>query len=124
MACLCGCGTTIKTCPHENCGFAIPARQEIREAVMSGLSRDEVIAKLVSTRGEAIMASPSFKGFNILAWVTPFVAILTVGFLIVFVLKNWTRRKIDGGSGTTAVEPNADDPYTKKLKEELKDLDS
>ena len=37
MACLCGCGTTLKTCPHENCDKAVPARKEIRQMVDSGL---------------------------------------------------------------------------------------
>ena len=124
MSCLCGCGTTIKTCPHENCGFAIPVRQEVRESVVSGLSREEVIAKLVSLKGEAIMASPSFKGFNIFAWITPFLAILVVGLLIVLVLKTWTKRITSKSSVAIAGGKDVNDPYADKLKEELRNLDT
>ena len=34
--CLCGCGSTVKTCPHEDCGFAIPLKKELIEKIQKG----------------------------------------------------------------------------------------
>ena len=119
MACLCGCGTTLKTCPHENCDFGIPAKKEIRQLVDMGKTKDEVIAGMIKLRGETILAAPQFKGFNILAWITPFFAIVIVGYGIVVLLKQWTGRKKEVSKTVKGVEMSDNDPYKKKLEDEL-----
>jgi cytochrome c-type biogenesis protein CcmH/NrfF len=119
MACLCGCGTTLKTCPHEQCDFGIPAKKEIRQFIDMGNTKDEVIAKMIELRGETILAAPQFKGFNILAWVTPFFAIIFVGYGIVVLLRQWAGRKKESDKTAKGEELSATDPYMKKLKDEL-----
>ncbi|MBI5637224.1 MAG: cytochrome c-type biogenesis protein CcmH [Nitrospinae bacterium] len=122
MACLCGCGTTLKTCPHENCDKAIPARKEICQMVDSGTPRQEIINQMVKSRGEAILAAPTFKGFNVMAWVTPFVAIVAVGMLVAMILKRWSGNRAavspDASPKKTA-ESGEGDPYLKKMRDEL-----
>jgi cytochrome c-type biogenesis protein CcmH len=119
MACLCGCGTTLKTCPHEQCDFGVPAKKEIRQFVDMGMTREEVIDKMVELRGETILASPRFRGFNIFAWITPFLAIIIVGFGIVVLLRRWTGRKVEPAETAKGEELSENDPYMKKLKDEL-----
>jgi len=119
MACLCGCGTTLKTCPHENCDFGIPAKKEIRQLVDMGKSKDEVIEEMIKLRGETILAAPQFKGFNVLAWITPFFAIIFVGYGIVTLLRQWSGRKKESTISTNGEEVTENDPYRKKLKDEL-----
>ncbi len=122
MACLCGCGTTLKTCPHENCDKAVPARKEIRAMVDSGKSGPEIKSLMMKEHGEAILASPTFKGFNLMAWVTPFVAIIGVGWLVSLILKRWSGNR---APAPPAVSPNKEtgsgegDPYLKKMRDEL-----
>ncbi len=120
MACLCSCGATIKSCPHEKCSFSVPVRKEIRRMIETGLSRDEIKAELVSSHGEAILALPEFKGFNVMAWVTPFILILIVGYGIVALVRNWSsirqpERAEDSGAGRA--EEN--DPLLKRMRSEL-----
>lgn len=119
MACLCGCGTTLKTCPHENCDFGIPAKKEIRQLVDMGKTKDEVIAKMIELRGETILAAPQFKGFNIFAWITPFFAIIFVGYGIVVLLRKWTSRTKEPTETVKGEEISDNDPYKEKLKDEL-----
>ena len=122
MACLCGCGTTLKTCPHENCDKAVPARKEIRQMVDSGTPRQEIMNRMVKGHGEAILAAPTFSGFNVMAWVTPFVAIVAVGALVAMILKRWSGNRAAASAaaspGKTA-ESGEGDPYLKKMRDEL-----
>ncbi len=121
MACGCGCGTTLKTCPHENCSHAVPARKEILGYIDGGLGREEIKAKMVATHGEAILAQPMFRGFNIVAWVTPFIVILVVGYLVALVIKKWTSGRVATSPREDAAKTEAkkDDPYIKKMRDEL-----
>lgn len=122
MACLCGCGTTLKTCPHEACDKAIPARKEIRQMVDSGTPRQEILNRMVSSHGEAILAAPTFKGFNLMAWVMPFVAILAVGGLVAVILKRWSGNRAPvstPASPKKTAESVEGDPYLKKMRDEL-----
>jgi len=125
MACLCGCGTTIKTCPHPSCSFAIPLRKELKALIASNLSSAEVIAKLVSSRGEAVLAKPTFTGFNIMAWVTPFIVMAIVGFGIFVMIRNWSAGKSKNGDKQEPAKKTVDedDPYLKKMREELGSFD-
>ncbi len=124
MACLCGCGTTLKTCPHEDCSFGIPAKREIRQMVDGGTGRTQIVDRMVKTRGEAILAAPTFSGFNVMAWVTPFVAIIIVGSLVAMILKRWAGNRPSAAPAAAArAERNEaageTDPYLKKMREEL-----
>jgi len=126
LACLCGCGTTVYTCPHVTCGFAVPVRKNIREMMKDGLSRKEIVASLVSTHGEAILAKPTFTGFNMVAWITPFIAILLVAVSLAFLIKGWaTRRKapLSPASGGPGGNLQENDPYLKRMREELDHYD-
>ncbi|MBI3581342.1 MAG: cytochrome c-type biogenesis protein CcmH [Nitrospinae bacterium] len=120
LACLCGCGTTLKTCPHETCSFAIPVRKELRGLIDQGLSGDEIKAKLVAHHGEAILAQPMFYGFNTLAWITPFLAIMVVGYLVATIIKKWSVGKTVPAAKKPAATSPSPDRYVEKMREELK----
>jgi len=119
LACRCGCGTTLKTCPHENCSFAVPARKEIRGFIDQGMEREAIKAQMVSLHGEAILAQPTFYGFNTLAWITPFVAIMLVGYGVAVVAKKWASAKTPAQAKKPAEGTQKTDPYLKKLHDEL-----
>lgn len=119
MACQCGCSTTIKDCPHAQCGFAVPFRKEMTQLIKEGLPRAEVVAELVSNHGEVVLAMPSFKGFNALAWIAPFAFILIVGYGILLLIKNWVASSQNAVGAAAAPEAAENDPYLKRMREEL-----
>jgi len=85
-----------------------------------GLSRDEIKAGLVSSNGEVILASPEFKGFNIMAWVTPFALILLVGYGIASLVRNWSADgRTEKAETSGAGEAEENDPFLKRMRSEL-----
>ena len=125
LACLCGCGVTVKSCPHESCSFAIPVRKQIWNMIDKDYKRERIIDNLVKARSERILAAPTFKGFNLFAWITPFAVMLIVGFGIVTMLRSWSGdNKLSTANGLTedelaALEPDENDPQYKRLHDEL-----
>jgi cytochrome c-type biogenesis protein CcmH len=54
----------------------------IRGRIAAGDSKSEIKARLVAEFGEAVLAAPRTRGFGLLAWVLPFVALLGAGVAI------------------------------------------
>ena len=76
LTCQCGCGLTVHSCNHLQCGFAVPAKQTIVEQVSQGAGKEEVVATFVARYGEKVLSAPTTSGFNLAAWLTPFLAVL------------------------------------------------
>ncbi len=92
LTCQCGCGLTVHSCNHVNCPSGIPLKAEIAEQLAAGGSREEILAWFEQKYGEKILSAPTMRGFNLAAWIVPFV-VIGVGLLIVaFVLLRWRRQ--------------------------------
>lgn len=88
LVCLCGdCAReSLATCL---CGqFAVPQREYIGSLLDGGKTAQEIIDEYVSKYGQMVLASPPAEGINLLAWITPFVALIFGVFLIRSILRN------------------------------------
>ncbi len=126
LTCQCGCGLTVSTCNHLQCPSAIPLRQEIREQMALGKDEAQILEHFSVKYGEKILSSPTTTGFNLAAWVMPFVAVAIGTLVVAFTLLRWRRRTVDPAG---AAEPQAPrDPsikseHEKTLERELGDFD-
>jgi len=97
LACQCGCGLTVHACNHMQCPFAVPVRKEIAEQLAAGKTGKEIIAGYVAKYGEKVLSSPTTKGFNLLAWYAPYLALLLGGVVVVFAVRRWARSAPESG---------------------------
>ncbi len=124
LMCLCGCGQSIKNCPHEKCGFAIPAQEEIKKMSEAGQTDDSIIEFFLNKYGEEILAAPQKKGFNLLGYIIPFAALLVAAGVIVAILKSWARRGVKDEEETLPlVQKDINSDINNKIEKELEDLD-
>ncbi|MCC6848066.1 MAG: cytochrome c-type biogenesis protein CcmH [Deltaproteobacteria bacterium] len=91
LTCQCGCGLTVHSCNHVQCPSGIPLKQEIATQLGEGKTRAEVLTYFATKYGEKILSAPTTTGFNLVAWVTPFAAVLAAGAVIVVVSRRWRR---------------------------------
>src|SRR5262249_23303145 len=123
LSCECGCGLTVRSSNHRNCGRGEPMKKEIAERIARGESRDEILAAFTTRYGEKVLSSPTFKGFNWLAWVTPFAVVLAAGPVLVVTI----RRRVRTTTGAAPAPPGAasatDTALRARLARELADLD-
>lgn len=122
LTCQCGCGLTVHSCNHLQCPSALPLRAEIREQMALGKNKQEILAYFGTKYGEKILSSPTAEGFNLLAWVTPFLLLGIGGVFVVATVRHWTRRR------ATRVAPRAStaapSQYDELLEKELKEFDA
>jgi len=89
LTCQCGCGLTVHSCNHLQCPSAIPLKAEIAEHLAAGQARPEILAGFASTYGEKILSAPTTTGFNVVAWVMPFLAVFVATILVVAFVVRW-----------------------------------
>jgi cytochrome c-type biogenesis protein CcmH len=81
----------------------------------------------VSQYGEKVLAEPSKKGFNLVAWLTPFVALIVGAVAVYYLVTTWAKRhRVPISSETGAAgESRSDvpDELTRRLEDELKTFD-
>jgi cytochrome c-type biogenesis protein CcmH len=102
LTCQCGCGLTVHSCNHLQCGSGIPLKQEVVTMVSQGLPRDEILVRFRDKYGEKILSSPTTEGFNLTAWVLPFV-VLGIGVVVVLgTVRRWTvvARRDEAATGS------------------------
>ncbi len=90
LTCQCGCGLTVHSCNHLQCGSGIPLKQEVRTLVSQGLGRDEILLHFRDTYGEKILSAPVPEGFNLSAWLLPFAVIGAGAGVLVASVRRWT----------------------------------
>src|SRR2546426_7407989 len=66
-------------------------KKEIVERLARGEDRETILAAFRTRYGEKVLSSPTLRGFNWLAWVTPFAAILMGGLGVTLVIRRWVR---------------------------------
>jgi cytochrome c-type biogenesis protein CcmH len=118
LTCQCGCGLTIANCNHPNCSFSVPAKEQIEAMINRGMGRTAIIAKFRAEYGEKILSAPTTEGFNLLAWITPFAALLAGGGVIVLVLGRWRARN-NGAPGTVREMARPVSPAEPELRRKL-----
>ncbi|RMD94292.1 MAG: hypothetical protein D6813_02460, partial [Calditrichaeota bacterium] len=91
-----------------------------------GKTREEVLQAMVKKYGESILAAPPKKGFNLLAWVLPFVALLMGGFVVAMVLKKLiarpTTQQAESPATSARTEKKFPSELEKRFEQELKNF--
>jgi cytochrome c-type biogenesis protein CcmH/NrfF len=121
LTCQCGCGLTVHSCNHLNCPSGEPIKKEIGERLGRGEDKETILAAFRERYGEKVLSSPTFRGFNWFAWITPFAAVLAGGIGVALMLRRWTRTPAPPPPPSVAAPP--DDPLRRRLADELARLE-
>jgi len=113
--CVCGCRQLLSACNHFNCPSSGPMFAELGKHVDQGMSDDAIIAYFVEKYGSTVLSAPPVSGFNLTAWVMPFVALAAGTLMALYFLRRFRAR------WAGAAEADADlAKYQDKVEEELK----
>ena len=118
LTCQCGCGLTVHACNHLQCPSGEPIKKEITERLARGEDKDVILEAFRARYGEKVLSSPTFRGFNWLAWITPFAAVLAGALGLGLAI----RRRGDARA-VAPVAPPADPELRARLERELDEFD-
>jgi cytochrome c-type biogenesis protein CcmH len=92
LICTCGCNQVLLECNHVGCPASDAMRNELTAAMQKDGNNEAVLATFVAKYGPTVLAAPTTKGFDRVAWIMPFV-VLTLGLIgAVMVTKAWRQR--------------------------------
>jgi cytochrome c-type biogenesis protein CcmH len=124
LTCQCGCGLTVHSCNHLQCPSGEPMKAEIRRRLGLGESRDTILAAFAAKYGEKVLSSPTMQGFNWLAWITPFAALLIAGTVLVVVVRSRVRHAaLAAPAAPAGGSPPVDSAARARLDRALSELD-
>ncbi|MBI2955574.1 MAG: cytochrome c-type biogenesis protein CcmH [Chloroflexi bacterium] len=86
LMCQCGCTMIVYNC---DCGTADQMRGLIREKLDGGQTKQQILDYFVGQYGETVLAAPTKEGFNITAWIMPFVGLVVGIGVVYFVMTRW-----------------------------------
>jgi len=118
LTCQCSCGLTVHSCNHLQCSFAVPRKQEIATAIAEGKGKEEILTAYMTQFGEKVLSAPTTTGFNLAAWITPFLALILGGVVVSLISLRWSRQRALKELKSPVVTEVADE-YRERLKKEL-----
>lgn len=117
--------TPLDVCATQACA---DWRELIREKLGEGQTQDEIFDYFARQYGDSVLANPPPRGFNLILWTIPVVAILIGGFLLMRYMQKLRDESdedlaVAAAGGSTAVQPNQPsasfDDYISQVEAEL-----
>ncbi len=111
-------GLTVDVCELEVCD---DMKEVIAQKIAAGESEKAIQAYFIEQYGQKVVAKPSTSGFDLIAWILPFVA---VGIGVIG-LTLWLRNRPSPQPQPIPVRPtdSTEDPYSAQLERELRRLE-
>jgi cytochrome c-type biogenesis protein CcmH len=110
VICMCGCNQVLLECNHYGCPYLTPEQQELAAAVAKGDTDGGILRAFVEKYGPTVLAAPTTRGFDQLAWIMPYL-VLALGVVgVVLVVRNWHKRApaAEAASGSSSDSPDLD----------------
>jgi cytochrome c-type biogenesis protein CcmH len=117
MICPCGCNQILLECNHVGCAYSDRMRGELQSMLDQGKSDEAVVQEFVLKYGNTILAAPTTTGFNLVAWIVPFLVLGTASFFAAVLVRRWRSGTdpLPAASGAAAREL---DPYREQARKE------
>lgn len=127
LICQCGCNLVLGQCGHVNCPSAIPMREKIEEMLLAQKSKTEIMAYFMNDYnfrgkgpfGKAILSQPATEGFDLMAWVMPFLLFVVFTAVVFVVVKRSTAKTKTAAVPSSAPASELD----KRIEDELKKME-
>jgi cytochrome c-type biogenesis protein CcmH len=117
LMCPCGCNQTLGNCNHVNCPNMAGMTKEVVQQLDEGKSKDAILDAFSEKYGMAILSSPPAQGFNLAAWLAPFVALAIGISMVVYFVRTFKSRWPQAAAATEKVDMAK---YEQRVEDELK----
>jgi cytochrome c-type biogenesis protein CcmH len=94
LRCQCGCTLNVFVCRTTDfsCQVSPAMHRDVMGLVDGGYTAQEIIDAFIDTYGERVLMAPRARGFNLVGYVMPFVALSAGAAVLVVLLRRWQRR--------------------------------
>src|SRR5215471_1383809 len=92
MMCVCGCNQILLECNHVGCTYSDRMREQLAAATQRESSDENILQAFVKEYGTTVLAAPTMRGFDKVAWIMPFTVFLAASLMAVILIRNWRAR--------------------------------
>lgn len=117
-------------CPGEplnidRCSGGNKMRDVIKKMLKEGRSKEDILDYFVAQFGDNILTTVPKKGFNLVAYTGPFIALLVGIPLAIFLIRRWSSagQKLSSEQATPERVATLDDEMRQRIEKELSELD-
>ena len=124
LRCSCGCGLDVYTCRTTDftCTYSPALHKQVVGMLSNGKTAQEVIDAFVAQYGQVALMSPPRRGFNLLGYIVPGIAVTVAAAVLFVVLLRWTRQARAAAPVLTTAPPDATPAELERLQRELDKL--
>ncbi|MBO0911972.1 MAG: cytochrome c-type biogenesis protein CcmH [Acidobacteria bacterium] len=99
LMCVCGCYQILLECSHAECSYLAQMHAQLTSAVSRGVDDNGIIQSFVQAYGNTVLIAPSNTGFNRIAWIMPYLALVLGIALVVLLVWMWKSRPPSASTG-------------------------
>lgn len=92
LICMCGCNQILLECNHYGCGYMTPESKQLAAAVDRGQDDRTILTAFVEEYGPTVLAAPTTKGFELIAWVLPYLVLAMGVGGVILAARSWRKR--------------------------------
>ena len=118
LMCMCGCNQILLECTHVGCSYSERMRNELTSGLERGDSDSLVLQSFVQKYGNTVLAAPTSTGFNVVAWITPFLVFGLATAMAVWLVKMWRSRPVAQPVARPSMGSGELDALRKRAREE------
>ena len=115
LMCICGCNQILAICNHVNCPTSGGMIKELEREIDSGKNEESILAHFVEKYGTRVLSAPPVSGFNLAAWLMPFVALVLGAAAAVYFVRRFRASWVETPA-TSSVDASK---YQRQIEEEL-----
>src|SRR6476661_5264664 len=92
LMCVCGCSQILLECNHVGCTYSDRMRGELMAGLDRGENDDLTLQDFVQKYGPTVLAAPTGTGFNRIAWIMPFLALVLGLLTTILIVLAWRKK--------------------------------
>ena len=122
LMCTCGCAQMLGECNHVGCPESDRMRGELRENIASSQSDDQILNAFAAKYGVTVLAAPTTRGFNLVAWIAPFAVFAAALLGTILLVRHWTVGKTQVAEVSNTSESSTElDPIREQIRRDTGD---
>jgi hypothetical protein len=118
LMCQCGCSQLLGECDHVGCPDRDKELGDLTSLLATGSSDQQVLDQFVAKYGATVLAAPTTKGFDLVAWIAPFAVFAAALLGTILLIKRWGG--LGGKAQVPATAPAVLDPAERERLERIR----
>jgi cytochrome c-type biogenesis protein CcmH/NrfF len=119
LKCSCGCGLDIYTCRTTdfNCTYSPGLHRQVVALAEQGKTAQQIVDAFVAQYGQQVLMAPPKRGFNLVGYFVPSLALLVATAFLIRALRRWTR--VATADAVAPISPDSTPAELDRLRHEL-----